>query len=1599
MITRRRATRPDGARLPSPRRRRRTVEHGVTALSGILVAATLTLGAQSAPRTADLVLAATGPCATDARSVACENTKAGTPRAQWDDHYGAGAESIQGFSTAISVNVGERVDFKVDTDATDYDIEIYRTGYYGGDGARKLADVTPSVSLPQNQPNCITEAATELYDCGNWAVSASWNVPSTAVSGVYIARLHRADTDESSHITFIVRDDARASDVVFQTADTTWQAYNDYGGSNFYWGGANGRAFKLSYNRPVLTRGGTGGRDFYFANEYPMVRFLEKNGYDVTYVSGVDVHRDAGLLLDHKTYLSVGHDEYWSGPQRQHVEAARDAGVNLQFLSGNEMYWRTRFEPSADSSRTPLRTLVSYKETWGNSKIDPSPEWTGTWRDPRFAAQADGGGLPENGLIGTQYMVNDDDLAVTVSAEEGKLRLWRNTSLASLPAGTSRALAPHTIGYESNEDVDNGHRPAGLVRLSTTTGPTPQYLQDFGNTVAPGTTTHHLTMYRAASGALVFSAGSVQWTWGLDEVHDSPYADEPADPRMQQAQVNLFADMGVQPTTLDPALVATNASTDTTGPAVTVTAPAAGSTQPNGSRVTVTGTATDAGGRVAGVEVSTDGGTSWHPATGTTAWTYSYVQHGAGSTPIKVRATDDSLNTGAVVTRSVQVTCPCSVFGAEVPAIPAADDGSAAELGLRFTPVADGYVSGVRFYKGTGNGGTHTGSLWSATGQRLAQVTFQGESATGWQSAQFSNPVAVSAGQTYVVSYTAPQGRYSVQLDAFAAAGLEAHPLRVAGGFGATPAGVYANAGQFPVLSHRSANYYVDVLFTTVDESPLTVMYRTPLPDSSSVPATTTVTGTFSKPTATRSITLTAGGATVPGTTSYDAATRRITFTPSAALAPGAVHQVSVQGTDSLGAPVSGGGTWSFRTADAPSTPGVCPCSLFDDSATPTVLDANDNVAVTLGVRFSPAVDGTVSSVRFYKGPDNVGSHTGTLWAADGTVLATGTFGSESTTGWQTLTFAEPVPVRKDVEYYASYRTTVGHYSVNPSQFAASDLSRGPLRVAADSGAYTYGTGFPGARSSSNYLVDVVFQRAPSPLSVLGRSPQAGAVEVKRDSTVVLELSTPVQPGPELTLSAGGTPVPGTVQLSAGGTQVVFTPSSALPAGAEVTATLSGVTSTEGVSLPTQSWSFQVRSGTQAPEQTLLGTLVPATTSAADGDAIELGTAFTPTKAGRVTGIRFYKGSGNTGVHEGSLWTESGTKLAGVRFVGESADGWQTAMLAAPVEVAAGTTYVVSYHAPAGHYSVTGGYFSDPRVSGDLTAASGPNGRYRYGVGGGFPTSSWNASNYFVDVVFEKAPTALTVASRTPAPGATGVDVDTTPRITFSDAIAAGGWSMTASRPGGAVTGTAALSEDGRTLTFAPAQALPTGTTVTVTVSGVASQDGVPLAAQTWSFTTEEASSPGTSLFSGLTPANASVSDGDAVELGTAFTPQADGRITAVRFFKGTGNTGPHTGSVWSSTGTRLGTVTFTDETASGWQQQALDTAVPVAAGQTYVVSYYAPHGHYSVTGAFFGEPWVSGGLTAPSGDNGRYRYGAGGGFPTSSWNASNYFVDVVYKP
>ncbi len=199
---------------------------------------------------------------------------------------------------------------------------------------------------------------------------------------------------------------------------------------------------------------------------------------------------------------------------------------------------------------------------------------------------------------------------------------------------------------------------------------------------------------------------------------------------MQQATVNLFADMGAQPTTLMSGLTAATASTDTTPPTSTIAAPSPGATLPDGSAVTVSGAATDAGGGVvAGIEVSTDGGTIWHPVTTMSApntsvtWTYSWIAHGSPSATIESRAVDDSGNLETPTDgMTVNVKCPCSIWGTNTtPRTADSGDGAATEVGVRFKIDTYGYVTGIRFYKAaptpgrtSATCGPRTASCWRA---------------------------------------------------------------------------------------------------------------------------------------------------------------------------------------------------------------------------------------------------------------------------------------------------------------------------------------------------------------------------------------------------------------------------------------------------------------------------------------------------------------------------------------------------------------------------------------------------------------------------------------------------------------------------------------------------------------------------------------------------------------------------------------------------------------------------------------------------------------------------------------------------------------------
>ncbi|HEY6214888.1 MAG TPA: N,N-dimethylformamidase beta subunit family domain-containing protein [Vicinamibacterales bacterium] len=910
-------------------------------------------------------------------AIVCENQLTGNPASEWDI-TGAGDASIQGYATDISVNKGTTVHFKVTTTAASFSVNIYRIGYYGGMGARKVA--TLPTATGKNQAACLLNNTTFLVDCGNWTESASWLVPSTAVSGVYIAKLTRTDTGGSSHIIFIVRDDASTSDLLFQTSDTTWQAYNQYGGYSLYLGSPQA-AYKVSYNRPFATRGqasGYGTANYFFYGEYPLVRWLEANGYDVTYSTGIDADRSGALIKNHKVLVTAGHDEYWSGGERANVEAARDAGVHLAFFSGNEIFWKTRWESSADGAATPYRTLVTYKESHANAVIDPAdpPTWTGAWFDPRFSPPADGG-RPQNALSGQLFMVNRGTTAITVPSAFASLRFWRNTDVATLGPGQVRSLATSSLGYEWDIDADNGVRPAGLFQLSSTTVSVPEFFVDFGNTTAPATATHALTMYKAASGALVFGAGTVQWTWGLDPNHDTTPDTGSATPdrNMQQATLNLLADMGAQPQTRQANLSPATATSDVFPPSSTISSPPNGGSVPAGLAVTISGTATDSAGAVAGVEVSTDGGATWHPATGRGNWSYSWRPGVLGATTIQSRSVDDSGNIEApgpgISLTVTEAGCPCSIWtDSTVPWNVNENDSNAIETGLKFRSDVNGQITGVRFYKGPGDTGTHTGHLWTSGGQLLATVTFTNESASGWQRALFAAPVSITAGTTYIASYYSPNGHYAADSFYFGRGGVDQWPLHALANGADGPNSVYAYGanGTFPSNTYQSENYWVDVILGPVDTVPPTVAITSPA-NGSNVTGSVTVNASASDNAAVAGVQFAVDGVNVGS----EATASPYSVTWNSMGVVNGAHSLTATARDSSG----------NRTTSAPISVNVAnvdntPPTVSVTSPGPNATVAGSAVTVTAAA----SDNGFVAGVQFFVDGSAIGSElTASPWS------------------------------------------------------------------------------------------------------------------------------------------------------------------------------------------------------------------------------------------------------------------------------------------------------------------------------------------------------------------------------------------------------------------------------------------------------------------------------------------------------------------------------------------------------------------------------------------------------------------------------------------
>ena len=278
-------------------------------------------------------------------------------------------------------------------------------------------------------------------------------------------------------------------------------------------------------------------------------------------------------------------------------------------------------------------------------------------------------------------------------------------------------------------------------------------------------------------------------------------------------------------------------------------------------------------------------------------------------------------------------SCPCSAWSASTtPTTPQDSDPNAVELGVKFTTSIDGFITGVRFYKGTGNTGTHVGNLWSAGGALLARATFTAETASGWQQVNFASPVPVTANTVYVASYYAPNGNYAADPNFFATSGVSNGPVNLLSNGAAGGNGVYSYSSTttFPTSTFNATNYWVDVVFsdtgtTPPDTTPPTVSSVSPAAGATGVATSTAVSATFSEAMDAATIGAStfelrdAANVLVASNVSYDAPTLTARLTPTAVLAASQTYTATVRGgstgvKDAAGNALAANQTWSFTT-------------------------------------------------------------------------------------------------------------------------------------------------------------------------------------------------------------------------------------------------------------------------------------------------------------------------------------------------------------------------------------------------------------------------------------------------------------------------------------------------------------------------------------------------------------------------------------------------------------------------------------------------------------------------------------------------------------
>jgi hypothetical protein len=448
--------------------------------------------------------------ALEANIITDENAKPGTT--EWT-LFSSAANEIEGYASLTSASPGESIRLYVNTTSQTYTIEVFRMGWYGGKGGRRMTSAVTrnGIQQPIPQPD-----AFGMVEC-NWSDPYVLTIPEDWVSGVYLAKLTAQPSKKGAYIIFVVRSE-RAAAFTAVTAATTWQAYNNWGGKSLYPFNSTGEhAVKVSFNRPYAPASGAG--DFLYGAGFPMVRFLEREGYDVTYTTDLDTHERGADILHSSAYLVIDHDEYWTREMRDAVTQARDRGVNLAFFSANVCYWQIRLESSPITGERD-RTMVGYKDFAAARDpvlfdSDPTNNRLATTKFRDLPVND-----PEDALIGTMYTYATvkDDLVI------GDTSHWVFANSGLHPGDHIRGA----LGYEADRSTFTSY-PGTIVLTHS------PFLH------ADGTPDEsNMTIYTAQSGAIVFATGTIYWNWTLDDFNAAARPNTPVSAATQQITRNVL---------------------------------------------------------------------------------------------------------------------------------------------------------------------------------------------------------------------------------------------------------------------------------------------------------------------------------------------------------------------------------------------------------------------------------------------------------------------------------------------------------------------------------------------------------------------------------------------------------------------------------------------------------------------------------------------------------------------------------------------------------------------------------------------------------------------------------------------------------------------------------------------------------------------------------------------------------------------------------------------------------------------------------------------------------------------------------------------------